>query len=76
MASNSMPLLLYYHLCRIEWLVNCGAAPSHMHDEYAQLLLEGIQQRLFADAFAKAGAQAHEGWRVVMLELARHAGMK
>ena len=38
--------------------------------------LTGEQQRLFADAFAKAGAQAHEGWRVVMLELARHAGMK
>ncbi len=38
--------------------------------------LTGEQQRLFADAFAKAGAQAHEGWRAVMLELARHAGMK
>ena len=38
--------------------------------------LTGEQQRLFADAFAKAGAQAHEGWRTVMLELATHAGMK
>ena len=38
--------------------------------------LTGEQQRLFADAFAKAGAQAHEGWRAVMLELARQAGMK
>lgn len=38
--------------------------------------LTGEQQRLFADAFAKAGAQAHEGWRAVMLELARHAGMR
>ena len=38
--------------------------------------LTGEQQRLFADAFAKAGAQAHEGWRAVMLELAQHAGMK
>ena len=38
--------------------------------------LTGEQQRLFADAFAKAGAQAHEGWRAVMLALARQAGMK
>ncbi len=38
--------------------------------------LTGEQQRLFADAFDKAGAQAHEGWRAVMLELARHAGMR
>ena len=37
--------------------------------------LTGEQQRLFAEAFAKAGAQAHEGWRTVMLELAKHAGM-
>jgi hypothetical protein len=47
-------------------------------DEGAQLeaQLTGEQQRLFADAFAKAGAQAHGGWRAVMLELAKHAGMK
>ena len=38
--------------------------------------LTGEQQRLFADAFAKAGAQAHQGWRMVMLQLATHAGMK
>ena len=38
--------------------------------------LTGEQQRLFADAFARAGAQAHEGWRTVMQELARHAGLK
>jgi len=38
--------------------------------------LTGEQQRLFADAFAKAGPQAHDGWRAVMMELARHAGMK
>jgi DNA-binding MarR family transcriptional regulator len=38
--------------------------------------LTGEQQRLFSDAFAKAGSQAHEGWRAVMHELARHAGMK
>ena len=38
--------------------------------------LTGEQQKLFADAFAKAGAEAHEGWRLVMLELAQHAGMK
>lgn len=37
--------------------------------------LTGEQQRLFAEAFAKAGPQAHEGWRTVMLELAKHAGM-
>jgi DNA-binding MarR family transcriptional regulator len=47
-------------------------------DEGTQLeaQLTGEQERLFADAFAKAGAPAHEGWRVVMIELARHAGMK
>jgi DNA-binding MarR family transcriptional regulator len=47
-------------------------------DEGAQLeaQLTGEQQRLFADAFTKAGAQAHGGWRAVMLELAKHAGMK
>lgn len=38
--------------------------------------LTGEQEKLFADAFAKAGAQAHEGWRAVMLELAKHAGLK
>lgn len=47
-------------------------------DEGKQLeaQLTGEQERLFADAFARAGAQAHDGWRAVMLELARHAGMK
>ena len=38
--------------------------------------LTGEQHKLFAEAFARAGAEAHEGWRAVMLELARHAGMK
>ena len=38
--------------------------------------LTGEQERLFADAFAHAGVKAHEGWRAVMLQLARHAGMK
>jgi DNA-binding MarR family transcriptional regulator len=38
--------------------------------------LTGEQQRLFADAFHKAGPQAHQGWRTVMLALARQAGMK
>ena len=38
--------------------------------------LTGEQDKLFADAFATAGAQAHEGWRAVMLELAKHAGMR
>ena len=38
--------------------------------------LTGEQEKLFADAFAKVGARAHEGWRAVMLELARHAGIK
>lgn len=38
--------------------------------------LTGEQHRMFADAFASAGAQAHEGWRAVMLELARNGGMK
>lgn len=38
--------------------------------------LTGEQQQLFADAFAKAGPQAHEGWRAVMLELAKRAGLK
>ena len=38
--------------------------------------LTGEQEKLFADAFAKAGERAHDGWRAVMLELARHAGMK
>ncbi len=38
--------------------------------------LTGEQEKLFADAFAKAGATAHEGWRAVMRELAQHAGMK
>ena len=38
--------------------------------------LTGEQEKLFADAFAKAGEKAHEGWRAVMLELAKHAGMK
>ena len=37
--------------------------------------LTGEQEKLFADAFAKAGERAHEGWRTVMLVLARHAGM-
>ena len=38
--------------------------------------ITGEQEKLFADAFAKAGETAHAGWRAVMLELARHAGMK
>ena len=38
--------------------------------------LTGEQEKLFADAFAQAGERAHDGWRAVMLELARHAGMK
>ena len=38
--------------------------------------LTGEQDKLFADAFARAGERAHDGWRAVMLELARHAGMK
>lgn len=38
--------------------------------------LTGEQEKLFAYAFATAGAQAHEGWRAVMLELAKHAGMR
>jgi DNA-binding MarR family transcriptional regulator len=38
--------------------------------------LTGEQEKLFADAFAKAGETAHAGWRAVMLELAQHAGMK
>ena len=38
--------------------------------------LTGEQEKLFADAFARSGEKAHEGWRAVMLELARHAGMK
>ncbi len=38
--------------------------------------LTGEQEKLFAEAFAKAGAKAHEGWRAVMRELAQHAGMK
>lgn len=38
--------------------------------------LTGEQEKLFADAFARAGAKAHEGWRAVMHELAQHAGMK
>ena len=38
--------------------------------------LTGEQEKLFADAFAKAGETAHQGWRVVMLALAKHAGMK
>jgi len=44
--------------------------------EALEAQLTGEQQRLFADAFARAGAQAHEGWRAVMLELAKHAGMR
>jgi DNA-binding MarR family transcriptional regulator len=38
--------------------------------------LTGEQEKLFADAFAKAGEKAYDGWRAVMLELARHAGMR
>lgn len=38
--------------------------------------LTGEQEKLFADAFAKAGEAAHQGWRAVMHELAQHAGMK
>ena len=38
--------------------------------------LTGEQEKLFSDAFEKTGEKAHEGWRAVMLELARHAGMK
>ena len=38
--------------------------------------LTGEQEKLFADAFAKAGEKAHDGWRAVMRELAQHAGMK
>lgn len=38
--------------------------------------LTGEQEKLFADAFARAGERAHDGWRAVMLELARHAGMR
>ena len=38
--------------------------------------LTGEQYKLFVEAFAKAGSDAHEGWRAVMVELARHAGMK
>ncbi len=34
--------------------------------------LTGEQYRLFADAFAQAGPQAHAGWRVVMHALAKH----
>ena len=37
--------------------------------------LTGEQYKLFAAAFAAAGAEAHEGWRTVMRELARGAGM-
>ena len=38
--------------------------------------LTGEQHKLFADAFAVAGEAAHEGWRAVMRELARGAGMR
>ncbi len=37
--------------------------------------LTGEQHKLFADAFANAGEQAHDGWHAVMLELAKHAGI-
>ena len=37
--------------------------------------LTGEQHKLFAEAFAKAGATAHQGWLEVMSELARPAGM-
>lgn len=36
--------------------------------------LTGAQYRLFADAFAAAGPQAHAGWQAVMLALAKHSG--
>ena len=38
--------------------------------------LTGEQHRMFAEAFANAGQEAHAGWRAVMLELARNGGMK
>lgn len=41
-----------------------------------EVKLTGEQEKLFADAFAKAGEAAHAGWRAVMRELAQHAGMK
>ena len=46
------------------------------HGVVLEAILTGEQEKLFSDAFANAGKKAHEGWRAVMLELARHAGMK
>ena len=31
----------------LEWLVNSGAAPASMHDEYAQLLMEGVPLTMY-----------------------------
>ena len=31
----------------LEWLVLSGGAPSNMHDEYAQLLIEGIPLQVY-----------------------------
>jgi len=33
----------------LEWLVNSGAAPASMHNEYAQLLMEGVPTDIIVD---------------------------